>query len=393
MIGWISFGIKSAVRRKLRTLVTAVGVAIAVAALSSLLTFERGYQSGIRSELDRLGAHVLVAPKGCPYDAASMALHGASWPCYLKEEYLTRIRSSGGVANAAPLLMNAVYDDQSGAQSVYLGVDHELLALKRGWHIQGRYPDTGDDCLLGASVAQRLKVKLGDRFPLPGIPGSRQGTVCGVLQTTGDADDTFLFLPMRTVQEIFKRQGQLTHILVRLRDPNMLDHVVADLRGCDAGMDMNVVPLTHLFKTIQSLVNTTRVLLGCVALVALITAGAGVSNTILMAITERTGEIGMMRAVGASRSDIFRMILFETLVVCLMGGIAGVVLAAVSAPAIEAWLRSRLPFSPIGRMVHLDIPVALLCIAGASVLGAIAGLLPAFRAAQLSPVNAIRSTA
>ena len=89
-------------------------------------------------------------------------------------------------------------------------------------------------------------------------------------------------------------------------------------------MDMNIVPLAHLFRSIQGLVSSTRALLLCVLIVALLVAGAGVSNTILMAVTERTREIGVMRAVGASRTDIFRLIWLEAMQVCVVGGMAGV---------------------------------------------------------------------
>lgn len=391
---WLLISIQNAFRRKLRTSVTVAGVAIGIAALFSLLAFERGYQDGIRTELDHLGAQVLVAPKGCPYDAASIALHGASWPCYLKEEYLARVRAVGGVATAAPLLMNAVYDNSTGRPSVYLGADTSLLALKRGWRINGRFPVAGDDCLLGASVAHEMNLRVGGTFALPGMPddsGSKTGTVCGILSATNDSDDTFIYVPLARAQSLFQRPKQLTHMLVKLTDPNMLDRVVGDMRGCDAGMDMNVVPLAHVFRSIQDLVNTTRILLGCVALVALLTAGAGVSNTILMAVTERTREIGVMRAIGASRADIFRLVWIETVLVCLVGGVVGLAAAGVGAPYVEIWLRSRLPFSPTVTMVHVDAGTMALCILSTIALGTAAGLLPAIRAARLSPVEAIGS--
>src|SRR5262245_12636161 len=136
---WLQLALKNASRRKIRTLVTTLGVAIAVAALFSLVSFQRGYQAGMQGELDCLGAHILVVPKGCPYDAASIALHGASWPCYLKDEYLHKIEHTAGVSAAAPLLMNALYDS-TGTQSVYLGAEPGLLAVKRGWHLEGKFP-------------------------------------------------------------------------------------------------------------------------------------------------------------------------------------------------------------------------------------------------------------
>jgi putative ABC transport system permease protein len=286
------------------------------------------------------------------------------------------------------LLMNAVYDGPTGEQSVYLGAEPGLLALKRGWHISGAFPKVGSECLVGATVAQKLRLKVGQSFPLPGLEG-KTGTVSGILGATQGADDTFIYMPLATAQSLFQRPKQLTHILVRLTDPNSLDRVVADLRGCDAGMDMNVVPLAHLFHTIQGLVNSTRTLLGCVALVALLVAGAGVSNTILMAVTERTREIGVMRAVGASPADIFRLIWMETVQVCLAGGLAGLLLAGLGAHGIENWLRERLPFSPNGALVHPEFGVVALCLLSAVALGSLAGLAPAWRASRLSPVEAI----
>lgn len=387
---WLKLALQNSVRRKLRTFVTLSGVAIAVAALFSLLAFQRGYQTGMQTELERLGAHILVTPKGCPYDAASIALHGATWPCYLKEEYVKSVAQTEGVQTAAPLLMNALVDQQTGAQSVYIGANESLLAIKRGWHITGAFPASGRDCLVGATVAQTLHLKPGQTFALPGLPGET-GRVSGVLAPTEGADDTFIYLPMQAAQQLFRRPGQITHILVRLTDPDTLAATAGMLRGCGAGMEMNVVPLTHLFRSIQSMVGATRVLLLCILLVALVVAGAGVSNTLLMAVSERTREIGVMRAVGASAGDVFRLIWLETVQVCLAGGVAGVLVAMLGARSLETWLRGQLPFTPSGRLVQLEPMVMLACLAGAALLGSVAGLLPAWRAARLSPIEAIRT--
>src|SRR3954463_14646483 len=167
---WLQLALKNASRRKIRTLVTTLGVAIAVAALFSLISFQRGYQAGMQGELDRLGAHILVVPKGCPYDSASIALHGASWPCYLKAEYLKRVAAAKGVETASPLLMNALYDD-AGGQTTYLGAEPGLLRVKRSWHIQGAFPRERGDCLVGANVAKKRSLSVGQAFALPGLKG------------------------------------------------------------------------------------------------------------------------------------------------------------------------------------------------------------------------------
>jgi ABC-type lipoprotein release transport system permease subunit len=341
------------------------------------------------AELDRLGAHVLVVPKGCPYDAASIALHGAKWPCYLKSEYLKEVAATPGVATAAPVFMSAVYQPD-GKQQVYVGVTPEIQALKRSWHVEGRYPEAAGELLVGSERAASLHWKSGQEVALPGLDGPR-GRVVGILAPTGGADDTFITMPLQDAQHLFHGHGQLTHILVRLRDPDSLETTVSQMRSCGAGSEMNIVPLSHLFRTIQGLVGSTRLLLVSVVVVALLVAGAGVSNTMLMAVVERTREIGIMRAVGASRADVFRLFWLESVQVCLVGGAVGVAAAFAGSRILEAWLRGRLPFTPSGDLIRWEWWIAGACLGAVALLGSAAGLLPSWRAARMLPMEAIRA--
>jgi len=177
---------------------------------------------------------------------------------------------------------------------------------------------------------------------------------------------------------------------VRLNDPEELERATAQLRGCDAGLSMNVVPLAHVFRTIQSLVASTRLFLGCLAAVALLAAAAGVSNAVLMAVAERQREIGIMRAVGASRFDIMRLISTEAIQVSLIGSAIGMLLAFGAARGVEAWVRAQLPFAPSDTLIRWQWWIAGACVGCALVVGGIAALLPACRAAQILPGEAIR---
>lgn len=387
-LSWHRLALKEGRRRPARTLITVAGVAVAVAALASLLAFQRGYQRGLELELDRLGAHVLVVPKGCPFDAASIALHGANWPCYLRAAYLEEVRAVPDVATAAPALM-AAFPQPDGTHTVVVGVTEDLLALKPGWRLDGQFPRAAEEILLGAQIAEHQGWKVGDEVRIDELPGPRR--VSGVLRPTGGADDAFLFLPLAAAQRDLRHEAALTHILVRLRDPAQLDRAVSRLRSCNAGMDMNIVPLTHLFRTIQDMVGSTHVWLACVALVALLAAGAGVSNAVLMAVAERVREIGVLRALGASPGDVFRLFWLETLLICTTGAVVGLGAAALASRGVEAWLRNRLPFAPADALVQLEPGVVVLCFAGTLLLGSVAGFLPAWRAARLTPREAIRS--
>lgn len=386
---WTELILKNVARRPARTGVTVAGVAIAIAALFSLVAFQNGYRAGMQGELDRLGAHILVVPKGCPYDAASIALHGASWPCYLRSAYLKEVRGAPGVGTAAPVFMNAVYGG-SGEQTIYAGVSPDIRALKRGWRWSGDFPTRRGDLLVGTETARLQGWKLGQEVELPGLR-HRQGKVAGILAPTGGADDRFIYLRLEDAQALFQHPGELTHILVRLSDPERLDQAVANLRGCDAGLQMNVVPLSHLFTTIRGLLQATRVLFGCVVLIALGVGAAGVSNTVLMAVTERTREIGTLRALGASTGHIFRIFWLESLGVCAAGGLLGIGVAFAASRLTEAWLRTRLPFAPTDPLIRWEWGTAGFCLLAALAVGSLAGLLPAWRAARLAPMDAMRA--
>ena len=386
-MNWSRLALSGFWRRPLRTAITAAGVAIAIAAAFSLLAFQHGYQKSLWRELDRLGAHILVVPKGCPYEAASLALHGANWPCYLKESYLAEVRAVPGISAAAPVFMAALYDPNA-RHNVYIGMDTNMLALKPGWRIQGVFPQQ-NEVLLGAEVARQQNWTPGQTVDLPGLQNARC-SVAGVLDPTQSADDTFIFLPLNEAQQRFKHSNELTHVLVRLSDPNRMDKVVAALRGCDAGMQMNIIPLAHLFRTIQSLANSTRWFLGCATLVALLAAGAGVSAALLIAVTERTREIGVMRAIGASQGDIFRLFWLEALQICAIGATGGVLVAFALMRAVENWFRVRLPFAPDGQLMIWEWWIVAACVGTAVVLGSVAAWLPAWRAARLMPMEAMR---
>lgn len=390
-MNWLALSMKEWRRRPLRTGVTAAGVALAVAAMFSLLAFHDGYRDGMKNEIDRLGAHVLVVPKGCPYDAASMALHGANWPCYLSTAHFEEVRRIAGVAHAAPAFM-AAPPSASGAQTVYVGIDETMLALRSGWKVDGAFPRASGEILAGAEAARLRGWQAGQRVALPELPGET-GVVSGILRPTRGSDDGFLYARLDDAQRWFHKPGQLTHILVKLKDANLSDGTLIAMRGCDAGMDMNVVPLTHLFRTIQGLVSSTRLLLGSVALIGLLVAATGVSNALLMSVAERVREIGVLRAIGASRFDVFRLIWLESVQVCVAGGIAGVLLAFAASHGVETWLRSRLPFAPVDALIRWEWWVAGACVAGAAALGGFAALLPASRAAELPPVEAMREAA
>jgi len=386
-----SLALKNILQKKIRTLITVLGVALATGTLFSLLSFENGYKRGLQQELNQLGAHILVVPKGCPYDAASLALHGANWPCYLKSEYLSQVVFASGVAVASPVFMSASYGPDR-ARDVLVGITSNYLQLKTSWQITGAFPTHSGEALLGSRKAEEMKASLSSSVSIASLP-SMQLHVSGVLKPTNGPDDDFIFVRLGDAQSWFKQEGHLTHILVKLSDPDLLEKTVEQLRGCDAGMQMNIIPLAHLFATIRNVINSTRYLLLSIAAIALLVAGTALVNTMLMAVLERTREIGVLRAIGASRSQVFRLFLCEALLLCSGGALVGLVLSFAGSRGIETWIRQQLPYSPGSALITLHLPSILFCVAFALVVGCIAGLIPAIHASRLAPVDAFRAHA
>jgi putative ABC transport system permease protein len=373
--------------KKTRTLLTISGLAIATGTLAVLLAFQRGYERGLQTELAQLGAHILVVPKGCPYDAASLALHGASWPCYLKEAYLSQVEQTPGVAVAAPVFMAA---DDGRQREVVVGITRQYLDLRPSWRINGRFPQQGE-VLLGAESARRLGTAAGSTTQIGLL--KRTVRVSGVLAPVAGPEDAFMFMPLVEVQQGMRHAGQLTHVLVKLRSPDLLEQTVRGLRGCDAGMQMNIVPLTHLFETIRNVSAAAKYLLAAMSTIAFLIAGTALANTMFMAVLERTREIGVLRALGASRSQIFGLFAGETLVAALGASILGILISFSGARFIEQWVRSQIAYAPKTALIALD-PVAIAISVGfALLLALLAGMVPAIRAARLHPVEAFRAHA
>jgi putative ABC transport system permease protein len=374
--------------KKARTVLTVAGLAIATGTLFSLISFQRGYERGLQRELEQLGAHVLVVPKGCPYDAASLALHGANWPCYLKQSYLVQVEQTAGVAVAAPAFMAA---NKSGRREVIVGITEQYIQLRPHWTMSGSFPGGANEVLLGAEVARRLHAVVGQTLALKTIKGSV--TVAGILNPTAGPDDEFAFAPLAAVQRALGRPGLLTHILVKLKSPEMLDTAVEGLRGCDAGMQMNIVPLAHLFETIRNVSTSAKVLLAGLATVAFLVAGTGLANTMFMAVFERTREIGVLRAVGASQVQVFALLTLEATTAGVIGAACGVLASLAGSSIIESYVRGQIPYAPGSSLITMDFSALLLSAGFAVVVSAVAGLIPAIRAARLDPIQAFRAGA
>ncbi|MDD1762377.1 MAG: ABC transporter permease [Methanothrix sp.] len=391
-MNFLTLASKNLQRRKGRTFLTVLGVAIAIAVLFSLLSLNSGYGKELSREVNSLGVHILAVPKGCPYEAASLVIHGGVIPKYLTAADLENVSKIDGIGLATPMLMHQFLrkDEKSGQDVAHvafgISID-EMRELKPWWKIEGRYFSNNETnvMIIGRGLADRYNLSVGATQadgPLAGF------SIVGILERTGDQDDQFHFLPLAEAQRVFHKVGKITTIGVKLNDISRIAEVSSEMEKIP---DIQVVTMTQVLGTIMNLAGSARSLLLTVIVIALIISAFGIINTLLMSVNERTREFGMMKAIGASGLDIGKMVLAETVFITAGGGIVGTASAIVGSSLIESFVKSMLPYSPQGSLISFDLQLIGFALLFSVVLGLFCGLYPAFRSSRLSPMEAIRS--
>lgn len=384
--------LKNLSRKKIRTFLTIGGVGIAVAVLVSLLGFDAGYQKALNSDIDRMGYQLLVTAKGCPYEAATLMLKGGGGLRYMDQAVYDKIINDSRVGKITPQLVSSVYDpdrqDGRGGFALYMGIAKSYLDLKP-WSTfsSGKWFSSpeADEVIMGYEAAEVEQRSVGDKIFIPGK--NKILTVVGIFKRSGTQDDGLIFMPLKTAQRIFNHPDKLTGIGIKLKDISMITDFEEDLYS-EPGIQ--VISLAQVRGTILNLISSAKVMTNSVAVIAVFIAVIGVVNTIMMSVFERTKEIGVMKAIGASRLDIFQIIWAETTFICVIGGIFGDIIAVLGGSVVENIFKRILPYAPSGKLVFITTELLVFSFIGAVIMGLLAGIYPAFRAASMRPIEAIR---
>jgi ABC-type lipoprotein release transport system permease subunit len=246
-------------------------------------------------------------------------------------------------------------------------------------------------------VGQKLTIRVKEMSSVEGeekpVLNAYSFKVVGVMERNGSKDDGSYFIQLEEAQRIFHQYKRLTDIGVKLTDMGKLPVFTDRIYNRKELGETQVVSLSEVKGTILNLVQTAKILIMSVALIAIIVSLIGVMNTILMSVFERTKEIGIMKATGASRMDIFKLIWLETIIICALGGAAGIIAAVFGGSFIEKMIRavmSKAGYVPAGQIVQFTPQIIIGCFLGAIFLGVISGIFPAYRASSMRPVEAIR---
>jgi putative ABC transport system permease protein len=378
---------KNLIRRPIRTLLTVTGLAVALALLVSLLSFGEGYQQGLRRELDGMGMQMMLVPLGCPYDAAARVLKGRALDVTLPQAALDTARADKAVAIAAPLFAATLPRLDQGRTDLWVGVDDTARQMRPWWKLTAgsTFFRGADSVLLGAEAAATELRKPGDRFYSPET--GRTFTVCGVLERSGTSDDSQFFVPLATAQAMFHQTGRLTGIAIRLKDPALLKEASDRLQEVKGAQ---VVTVTEMMGTFLNLMGAARTLTVAIALISVTISALSIFNTMMAGALERSREIGILRAIGFGREHIFFLVAWESVMLSLVGGLCGLLLAAVGGGAIESLVRPYLPLAPENGLSALTPSAVGECLLLILVVGLVAGGYPAYHASQRPPALALK---
>jgi putative ABC transport system permease protein len=388
------FALKNLFAHKTRTILTLGSMTVAVAVLFTLVSFNRGYEKALKTQLQGMGIHMMVVPVGCPYEAASLILKGGKIPNYLPADVLDQVNAVSGIDVAAPTFMSGIVRPDEGRTDIYVGVDSSTLRLKNWWKIKGHFPEKPNDVVIGSDVALIEQSQVGDQIYVPEKDLTLD--VVGVLQPTGNEDDGMFYIPLKTAQQYFVDTtiavgggtDRLTGISIRLKNPDDAP-VIASQLGEVKGAE--VITMGELLGTMMSLMGAAKSLLLSIVLIIIVISALGVLNTVLMSVFERTKEIGVMRATGAAQTHVFGLVWLETLMLSLLGGIGGLGLALVGSRVLENIVKKLLPLAPKGSVVALEPGSFVLIMAFVIGIAVVAGFYPALRAARAKPIEALRS--
>ena len=383
---------KSLLRKKARSLLTILGIAMAAWVLVSLFGFNRGYEASLNKDIDNLGFQMLVVAKGCPYEAATLMLKGGTGLKYMNEDIAKAVAAEPEVDGVTAMLMQVVFDPnkgETGGLAAFLGVDpvtfpkmKSALPFKAG----GWFKDPeAAEAVFGYEVAELEQREVGDLYLIP--EKEVEVKVVGILERTGTQDDGTIFLPLKTVQNVFGVR-ELTSIGIKVKKE-------ADMKAFEDKMyklpDVQVVSLSQVKTTIMTLVSTARVMVFSIALIAILIAMMGVINTVLMSVMERRQEIGILKSMGAMAGDVFKLVWLETIILCISGGLIGTGLALITARLTDILVRGLLPYSPSGGLVAIDMGLVLMTLGVVTAIGLASGVYPSWKAARMRPLDTIRS--
>lgn len=389
----------SLVANKLRSLLTMLGIIIGVAAVIALVSIGNGVKQDIENSISSLGSNLLVVLPGAPRTPGARSSQGSMKS--LKISDYEAIAKLEGVKAASPMTNGSyvvIYQNKNWTTSV-AGVNSNFQDVNNWTMTSGRFfsdknvQNRERVAVVGQTVVKNLfadEDPVGKEIRVKNIPFR----VIGVLKSKGngtmgnDQDDTVL-IPYTTSMERVEGIDYLRMVYVVAKDDEGIDRLQADIENLlrvrhnikDTNLDdFNIQNMKSIMETVAQTTGTFTLFLGAVAAISLVVGGIGIMNIMLVSVTERTREIGVRKALGATYSVIVTQFLIEAVVISLMGGFIGIAFGIGASKVIGM---------VSGMSTVVSVPTIIMSFAFSMAIGLIFGIYPARKAAKLNPIDAL----
>jgi len=389
---------------RMRSALTVLGIFIGIAAVSLTIGLGQGTQRAVTDQIGSLGANLLMVQPGSATAGGVRGGFGSASTLTIDDALaLTDKTVAPDVSGVAPLIMqqaNLVVPSTNWTTSLY-GTSVDWLTVRSRTVQYGSF-FTQDDVtnasavvVIGSETATQL---FGQAYAALGQSvtiGSGQYSVIGVLTSAGASamgnDDDLAVLPYTTVsQRLTGGAPNVSMIYVTAASSAQLSAAYQEVttalvtrHGLTADTaDFQVSSLASVLSVATSITGTLTLALATLAGISLVVGGIGVMNIMLVSVTERVREIGLRKAIGATPSAIRNQFLLEAIVLALLGGVLGIGFGYLAGALLSKMLNMS---------VTMSLPASLMALGVSALVGIVAGVYPASRAAKMAPIDALRS--
>ena len=397
--------VRSIVANGFRSALTVLSIMIGVASVITIIALMEGFGGQLTEQFKGLGTNALTVSPHTPFKDA---LQGKKARLTERDMALIAERVDG-ISHITPLFNigaqfngTVVFDGKS-ATSLLFGTTMNYQALYQNYAEQGRFISPIDEqnrrrvCVLGPQLKKNLELPddpIGQYLKV----GEHWLKIIGVMEERGEllgfSQDDYLLIPYTTALSMIGEayEASIDSIVLKVNDLNQMDFVKDQIRlqlrrfhqlSPDQADDFKISTAEQLMESVRNMTQMLTMILGGIVAVSLLVGGIGIMNIMLVTVVERTREIGICKALGATRADILLQFMLESLLLSLLGGVLGIAVGAALAAM------TVLAFPVLGTMA-VPLWSVVLAVSFSGFIGIVFGIIPASRAANLDPIDALR---
>lgn len=397
----IETGLRSLLGHRLRSVLTTLGILFGVAAVISTVGIGQASSDSVTARISSLGTKLLTISPGSTVAGGVFGGGGSANTLTMADvSGLLDMENAPDIEAVAPVVQGreSLVSASSNWSTTVSGSTSDWLTANSRTIGSGSFITTADVdshaqvIVLGATTASNLGAAVGDLITVKQIPFQ----VIGILATTGSQgfgnQDDLAVVPITTAQgELVGGAGSVQRILLSATSQSTIGSAYLEANQVllqthhitnPTEADYSITTSTQVLSTAQAVTQTLTVLLASVAAISLLVGGIGVMNIMLVSVTERTGEIGLRKALGATPGDLFRQFVIEAGVLTAIGGLLGVATGLAAGYIVPRTANIAVTITPLPVVISVAVAVAV---------GLVFGVYPALRAARLAPIEALRA--